>query len=93
MSGADWADSMLDGTPTLRMNEFMLASIEKGAIPLELPENERASGSMGKPEELVFELDDKLKRDIEKSREGFAEEMSQQDLKVSTAANESPEQY
>lgn len=73
---------MLDGTPTLRMNEFMLAGIEKGQIPLELPEGEKASSKMPEPQEIVFEMDSKLKSAVAKSNQGFAEEMSQQDLKV-----------
>lgn len=77
-------DSMLDGTPTIRMNEFMLASLEAGKIPLELPEGEKAKTPMSKPEEIVFELDAHLKGLVEKSKKGFAEEMALQDLKVSS---------
>ena len=75
---------MLDGTPTLRLNEFMLASIAQGKIPLELPEGEKAKNPMAKPEEIVFELDDKVKKVIEQSKAGFGKEMELQDLKVST---------
>ena len=73
---------MLDGTPTLRLNEFMLASIANGKIPLELPEKERNPAPMPKPEEIVFELDHKAKEAIEKSKQGFQEEMGKQQLKV-----------
>jgi len=76
-------DSMLDGTPTLRMNEFMLAGIEKGQIPLELPEAEKTNTPMPSPHEVVFEMDHKLKSAVAKSYQGFGEEMAQQDLKVS----------
>jgi carnitine O-acetyltransferase len=76
-------DSMLDGTPTLRMNEFMLAGIEKGQIPLELPESEKNTSPMPSPHEVVFEMDHKLKSAVAKSYQGFGEEMAQQDLKVS----------
>jgi carnitine O-acetyltransferase len=76
---------MLDGTPTLRLNEFMLASIAHGKIPLELPEAERNPSPMPEPEEIVFELDAKAKQAIEDSRNGFQEEMSKQQLKVSIA--------
>jgi carnitine O-acetyltransferase len=76
-------DSMLDGTPTLRMNEFMLAGIEKGQIPLELPESEKNNSPMPSPHEVVFEMDHKLKSAVAKSYQGFGEEMAQQDLKVS----------
>lgn len=76
---------MLDGTPTLRLNEFILASIAHGKIPLELPEAERNPSPMPEPEEIVFELDAKAKQAIEDSRNGFQEEMSKQQLKVSSA--------
>jgi carnitine O-acetyltransferase len=76
---------MLDGTPTLRMNEFMLAGIEKGQIPFELPEGEKATSKMPQPEEVVFEMDSKLKSALAKSYQGFGEEMAQQDLKVGSS--------
>lgn len=78
---------MLDGTPTLRLNEFMLASVAQGKIPLELPSNEKSSSSMPKPEELVFELDRKASDAVEKSRKGFEQEMALQQLKVCLGLN------
>ena len=75
-------DSMLDGTPTLRLNEFMLAGIEKGQIPLELPAGEKSGAEMPAPQEVVFEMDEKLKSAVAKSYQGFGQEMAQQDLKV-----------
>ena len=74
---------MLDGTPTLRLNEFMLGGIQAGKIPLELPEGEKARTPMSKPEEIVFELDKHLEDVIAKSKKGFGEEMALQDLEVS----------
>jgi hypothetical protein len=65
------------------MNEFMLAGIEKGQIPLELPESEKNTSAMPQPHEIVFEMDEKLKSAVAKSYQGFGQEMSQQDLKVS----------
>jgi hypothetical protein len=76
---------MLDGTPTLRLNEFMLASVDAGKIPLELPSNEKAQSPMPKPTELVFELDRKAMEAVEKSKKGFEQEMALQQLKVSKA--------
>ena len=75
---------MLDGTPTLRLNEFMLGSIDKGAIPLELPEGEKSTEPMLAPEEIVFELDKHLQDVVAKSKKGFEEEIALQDLKVGT---------
>ncbi|WVR03104.1 hypothetical protein IAU60_000094 [Kwoniella sp. DSM 27419] len=81
-SGFNGEHSMLDGTPTLRLNEFTLASLQAGKIPLELSEGEKASSPMAAPEELEIELDDRSKEIIEKSRKGFGEEMALQDLKM-----------
>lgn len=80
-AGFNGEHSMLDGTPTLRLNEFVLASLDKGVIPLELPEGERASGPI-KFSEIKFELDGKMKDVIEQSRKGFAEEIGKQDLQM-----------
>lgn len=74
---------MLDGTPTLRLNEFMLASVDAGKIPLELPSNEKAQSPMPKPTELVFELDRKATDAVKQSQKGFEQEMALQQLKVS----------
>lgn len=76
------ADSMLDGTPTLRLSEFVMGSIDKGVIPMELPDGEKNTSPMPKPEEIVFELDKHLEGVIAKSQKGFEEEMSLQDLKA-----------
>ena len=74
---------MLDGTPTLRLNEFILASIDAGRIPLELPDGEKATGPMPKLEEIRFELDKHLEDLIVQSKQGFGAEMALQDLEVS----------
>ncbi|ODN89753.1 carnitine O-acetyltransferase [Cryptococcus wingfieldii CBS 7118] len=83
-SGFNGEHSMLDGTPTLRLNEFMLASLANQKIPLELPEGERNSASMPEPEEVVFELDAKTKQIVEESKKGFSEEMARQNLSMVT---------
>ena len=75
---------MLDGTPTLRMNEFILAGLESGVIPLELPEGEQNSSSMPQPEEVSFDLDEKMMGYIDNAKKGFGDEMAQQDVKVSS---------
>ncbi|KAL1407218.1 Carnitine O-acetyltransferase mitochondrial [Vanrija albida] len=80
-SGFNGEHSMLDGTPTLRLNEFVLASLDKGVIPLELPEAERAKGPI-EWSEIKFDLDAKLKEDITKSQKGFGAEITKQDLEM-----------
>ena len=79
-------DSMLDGTPTLRLNEFMLGGVQAGKIPLELPDSEKAKGPMSAPEEITFQLDKHTEDLVEKSKKGFSEEMALQDLNVSALA-------
>jgi len=77
------ADSMLDGTPTLRMNEFVLAALEAGKISLDLdPETEKPA-QKAEVEELEFVLDDKAEAFIESSKKAFATELKRHDLKVS----------
>lgn len=78
---------MLDGTPTLRLNEFMLAGVDKGKIPLELSEGENARGATEKPQEIVFELDHHMKGVISKAEKDFGEEMHLQDLKVGSLSS------
>jgi carnitine O-acetyltransferase len=75
-------DSLLDGTPTLRLNEFILAGLDKAKIPLELPEGEKATEAMPEIQEITFKLDHHLEELIHKSAAGFAEEMAKQDMKV-----------
>jgi len=76
-------DSMLDGTPTLRLNEFMIGGVDAGKIPLELAGGEKATSPMPKPEEIMFEMDKHMEELVEKSKKGFAAEMALQDLEVS----------
>ncbi|BEI82817.1 hypothetical protein CcaverHIS002_0306850 [Cutaneotrichosporon cavernicola] len=80
-AGFNGEHSMLDGTPTLRLNEFVLASLDKGVIPLELPAAEQAKGEI-QWSEIKFDLDAKMEDIIEKSRKGFAEEIGKQDLRM-----------
>lgn len=75
---------MLDGTPTLRLNEFMLGGLDKGVIPLELPEGERDTKPMPEPEEIKFDLKG-MEDVVTKSQKGFEDEMALQDLKVRTS--------
>ncbi len=66
---------MLDGTPTLRLNEFMLGGIDAGKIPLELPAWERVTTPATAPQEITFTLDAKLHDLLAQSKKGFGEEV------------------
>ncbi len=74
---------MLDGTPTLRMNEFVLAALDKGKISLELPKSQSGSSSPLKPAEVTFVTDKTIKRAVEEAYKGFGEVMGAHDLQVS----------
>ena len=74
--------SYMDRMPTLRMNEFVLASIANGKADLG-PTRVNASRLPG-VEELVFELDDdKVQKAIKDSQTRFDELAGKHDLQVS----------
>ncbi len=75
-------DSMLDGTPTLRMNDFVLGALSKGKITLELSENEQNPTPL-KVEEVKFVTDRRIEEGVKKAEKGFAEVMGQHEVQVS----------
>ncbi|KZP01384.1 acyltransferase ChoActase/COT/CPT [Calocera viscosa TUFC12733] len=70
--------SAMDGTPTLRMNEFVLAALAAGKFPDAAP----TDGEGNAPEELVFELDDNVRGMIKESERMFDEVMAKHDMHV-----------
>ena len=72
--------SCMDGTPTLRMNEFVLASIASGKFDLN-PTRTSAS-TLPEVEELVFDLDDKVHKAIKDAETRFDELVGKHDLEV-----------
>jgi hypothetical protein len=72
----------MDGTPTLRMNEFVLASIAHGKANLG-PTRVNAS-RLPAVEELIFELDDKVQKSIKDAEARFEELVGKHDLEVRT---------
>jgi carnitine O-acetyltransferase len=73
-------DSMLDGTPTLRMNEFVLAALDKGKIPLDLVQGEKPGAVQ--VEEVEFVVDATVKQHVETAKQAFTDVIKQHDLKV-----------
>jgi carnitine O-acetyltransferase len=72
--------SCMDGTPTLRMNEFVLASIASGQADLG---STRVNASrLPAVEELVFELDDTVRKAIKDAEARFDELVGKHDLEV-----------
>ena len=72
--------SCMDGTPTLRMNEFVLASIATGKAHLG-PEQVDAS-RLPRVQELVFELNYKVKNAIKDAEARFDELVGKHHLQV-----------
>ncbi|EIN12792.1 acyltransferase ChoActase/COT/CPT [Punctularia strigosozonata HHB-11173 SS5] len=74
--------SCMDGTPTLRMNEFMLASLAANKIDLGAPRTSSTASSVPPPRELSFVLDAKTKKHIEEAETRFDELAGQHDMEV-----------
>jgi len=72
--------SCMDGTPTMRMNEFVLASIAHGKVDLG-PEQVDAS-TLPQVQELVFEVDSKVQQLVKDSEKRFDELVGAHDLHV-----------
>lgn len=73
--------SCMDGTSTLRMNEFVLASIASGKFELN-PTTRTCASTLPGVEELVFELDDKVQKAIKDAEARFDELVGKHDLEV-----------
>lgn len=71
---------MLDGTPTLRMNEFVLGALEKGKIDLEVSSGRNSTPL--KPEELVFETDSTLEGHVKTAIDNFSKIIAEHELIV-----------
>lgn len=74
----------MDGTPTLRMNEFMLASLALKKIDLGAPRTPQTGTSLPAPVELVFNINEEVKGLITAAEQRFDELVGQHDLHVST---------
>jgi carnitine O-acetyltransferase len=72
----------MDGTPTLRLNEFILASIASNKIPLGPPRTEETGKDLPEPVELTFVLDDKSRKHIQDAEKRYDELIGQHDLHV-----------
>ena len=70
----------IDGTTTLCMNEFVLASIASGKF--DLNPTKTSASTLPVVEELVFELDDKVQKAIKDSEARFDELVGKHDLEV-----------
>lgn len=78
-SGFNGEHSLLDGTPTLRLNEFIIASLEKGKVDLVGESGKKGAA----PVELKWVLDDKAKASVEAAAKAHWEIMGRHNLEVS----------
>ncbi|RDX49945.1 acyltransferase ChoActase/COT/CPT [Lentinus brumalis] len=74
--------SCMDGTPTLRLNEFMLASLAAGKPDLGPARTAETGKDLEPPKELTFALDDKTKRYIADAEKHFDALVGQHDMEV-----------
>ena len=69
----------MDGTPTLRMNEFMLGSLDAKKIDLGSP---LSSVSLAPPKEIVLIASDAVLADVRKAVRNFDKLVAAHDLRV-----------
>ena len=72
----------MDGTPTLRMTEFMLASLAAGKLDLGAPRTASTASSLPEPSVLRFELDAASEANIKAAEQRFDALVGQHDLHV-----------
>ncbi len=74
--------SCMDGTPTLRMNEFILASLAHGKIDLGPERTPETGKALEAPKELQFVLDATAQSHVKQSEEAFDKLVGAHDLEV-----------
>lgn len=74
--------SCMDGTPTLRLNEFMLASLASGKADLGPERTVDTAKNLEIPTELTFALDDKTHQYIKQAESNFDELVGKHDMHV-----------
>ncbi|KAI0352610.1 acyltransferase ChoActase/COT/CPT [Trametes cingulata] len=74
--------SCMDGTPTLRMNEFVLGSLAHGKVDLGSPRDKSALSSLPPPQELTFTLDARTRTYISEAESHFDALVARHDMEV-----------
>lgn len=74
--------SCMDGTPTLRMNEFMLASLAHNKIDLGPERTPETGKNLEAPKELKFVLDNKVEKYISEAEKNFDTLVGDHDMEV-----------
>ncbi|KAF9267289.1 acyltransferase ChoActase/COT/CPT [Marasmius fiardii PR-910] len=74
--------SCMDGTPTLRMNEFVLASIALNKVNLGSPRTSETGKGLAEPIELQFEVNEHVQQLVKEAESRFDQLVGQHDLHV-----------
>lgn len=74
--------SCMDGTPTLRLNEFLIASLSHGKIDLGPDRTPDSGKDLPQPTPLPFILDSKSHENIKKSEAAFDKLVGAHDMEV-----------
>jgi carnitine O-acetyltransferase len=93
VSGFLGEHSCMDGTPTLRMNEFVLASLASNAVDLGPARTESTGSDLPAPKELKFVVDAKVRRAIDDSSERFDKLVGRHGLNVRSTLFSASEFY
>jgi carnitine O-acetyltransferase len=72
----------MDGTPTLRMHDFMLGALAAGKIDLSPARTARTASDLPAPVELGFTLDSKTEENIQEAEKRFDALVAEHDLHV-----------
>lgn len=72
----------MDGTPTLRMNEYILATIALGRADLGPDRNPQTGKDLPQPEELLFEVNGKVEELVAGAGQRFDELIGNHDMHV-----------
>ncbi|CCM04923.1 uncharacterized protein FIBRA_07120 [Fibroporia radiculosa] len=74
--------SCMDGTPTLRLNEFMLAALAAGKVDLGPARTPETGNDLEAPKELMFVLDSKTQQYVKQAEAAFDELVGKHDMEV-----------
>lgn len=81
-SGFVGEHSCMDGTPTLRLNEFILGSLAAKKVDLGAPRTDETGKGLPEPAELKFEVNDKIKSHVQDAEKAFDELVGKHDMHV-----------
>ena len=82
-SGFMGEHSCMDGTPTLRLNEFALAALAARKINLGPPRTSETGKGLPPPTELKFVVNETINKHVEDAEVAFDNLIGQHDMQVS----------